>query len=58
MATTRTKKSAAEGAEIRELLPFLAKYKVGSRLILCGVKRNGQRLVFTPLKPSKGQGTR
>jgi hypothetical protein len=37
-----------KGADIRELLPFLAKYKVGSRLILCGVRRNGHRLVFTP----------
>jgi hypothetical protein len=41
-----------KGADIRELAPFLSRYKVGARLILCGVRRNGQRLVFAPRKPS------
>jgi hypothetical protein len=43
----RTKHQPLKGADVRELLPFLAKHKVGARLILCGVRRNGQRLVFT-----------
>jgi hypothetical protein len=34
-------------ADLCELLAFLGKYKVGARLILCGVRRNGQRLMFT-----------
>jgi len=42
-----TKDQQLKGADLRELLPFLAKYKVGARLILGGVRRNGQRLVFT-----------
>ena len=45
-----------KGPDIRELLPFLAKHKVGARLVLCGVKRNGHRLVFTPTKPASGPG--
>ena len=36
-----------KGGDLRELVPFLAGYKVGARLILCGVRRNGQRLAFT-----------
>jgi hypothetical protein len=48
----RTDDLPLKGADIRELLPFLAKHKVGARLILCGVRRNGQRLIFTPTKPS------
>jgi hypothetical protein len=52
----RTDDPPLKGADIRKLLPFLAKYKVGARLILCGVKRNGHRLVFTPTKPASGPG--
>jgi hypothetical protein len=52
----RTKDLPLKGADIREMLPFLAKHKVGARLILCGVRRNGQRLIFTPVKPSSGSG--
>jgi hypothetical protein len=48
----RTKDQPLKGADLRKLLPFLAKHKVGARLILCGVKRNGQHLGFTPTKPS------
>ena len=47
----RTDDLPLKGADIRELLPFLAKYKVGARLILAGVRRNGQRLKFTSTKP-------
>jgi hypothetical protein len=50
----RTADLPLKGADIRKLLPFLAKYKVGARLILCGVKRNGHRLAFTPTKPASG----
>jgi hypothetical protein len=49
----RTKDLPLKGADLRELLPFLGKYKVvGARLILCGLRRNGQHLVFTPRKRS------
>jgi hypothetical protein len=48
----QTKDQPLKGAHLRELLPFFATYKVGSRLILCGVRRNGQRLIFTPSKGS------
>jgi hypothetical protein len=48
----RTKDQPLKGADLRELLPFLAKYKVGSRLILSGVRRNGQHLAFTKRKRS------
>jgi hypothetical protein len=41
-----------KNTELRELLQFLAQYKIGARLILSGVRRNGQRLVFTGTKPS------
>ena len=46
-----------EGDEeaLRELLPLLAKYKVGARLILRGVRRNGQRLVLTHTKRSSAR---
>jgi len=50
-----TKDQPLKGRDLRELLPFLAKYKVGARLILCGVRRNGQRLVFTPTKRSSAR---
>jgi hypothetical protein len=43
----RTKDQPLKGPDLRELLPFLAKHKVGARLILSGVRRNGQRLAFT-----------
>lgn len=52
----RTKDQPLKGADIRKLLPFLAKYKVGARLILAGVRRNGQRLVFARTKPSSASG--
>ncbi|MGO9683625.1 MAG: hypothetical protein ACLPTZ_13750 [Beijerinckiaceae bacterium] len=48
----RTADQPLKGADLRELLPFLASYKVGARLILSGVRRNGRRLVFTPRKRS------
>jgi hypothetical protein len=48
-----TKDQRLKGADLRELLLFLAQYKLGARLILGGVRRNGQRLVFThKAKPS------
>jgi hypothetical protein len=50
-----TKNQPLKRVDLRELLPFLAKYKVGARLILCGVRRNGQRLVFTPTKLSSAR---
>lgn len=43
----RTKDQRLKGPDIRKLLPFLASHNVGARLTLCGVRRNGQRLVFT-----------
>jgi hypothetical protein len=43
----RTKDLPLKGDDLRILLPFLAQHKVGSRLLLAGVRRNGQRLVFT-----------
>jgi len=46
----RTKGQRLKGDDLRELLPFLANYKVGARLILRGASRNGQRLVFTARK--------
>lgn len=46
----RTKDQPLKGADLRELLPFLARHKIGARLILCGVRRNGHHLVFTPMK--------
>jgi hypothetical protein len=52
----RTKDLPLKGADIRELLPFLAKHKVGARLLLAGVRRNGHRLDFTPTKPSSAPG--
>jgi hypothetical protein len=41
----RTKKQPLKGAELRALLTLLARYKVGARLILQGVRRNGNYLV-------------
>ncbi len=35
----RTKNLPLKGADIRALLPFLARYKAGARLILSGVRR-------------------
>lgn len=52
----RTNDPPLKGADLRKLVPFLAKYKVGARLILCGVRRNGQRLVFTPTKSASLNG--
>jgi hypothetical protein len=46
----QTKHQPLKGRDIRELGPFLAKHKVGARLILVGVSRKGQRLVFTSTK--------
>jgi hypothetical protein len=51
----RTKDKPLKGADLRELLPLLAKYKVGARLILRGVRRNGQRLVLTHTKRSSAR---
>jgi hypothetical protein len=51
----RAKGQGLKGSELRELLSFLAKYKVGARLILRGVSRNGQRLVLTPAKRSSAR---
>lgn len=39
-----------KGPDLRELLPFLAKYKAGARLILFGVRRDGKRLRRTHRK--------
>jgi len=36
-----------KGNDLRELLAFLATHKVGARLILSGIRRNGRRLDFT-----------
>jgi hypothetical protein len=47
-----TKDLPLKGDDLRMLLPFLAKHKVGARLILGGVRRNGHRLVFTSKKSS------
>jgi hypothetical protein len=52
----RTKDLPLKSNDLRQLLPFLAKYKVGARLILAGVRRNGQRLVFTRRKRSTTSG--
>lgn len=41
--------------DLRELLPFLAKNKVGARLILSGVRRNGRQLVFTDRAAARSQ---
>jgi hypothetical protein len=48
----RTKDLPLKGSDLRMLLPLLAKHQVGARLILSGVRRNGQRLVFTTKKGS------
>jgi len=51
----RTKDLPLKSRDLRRLLPFLAKHKVGARLILSGVRRNGQRLVFTIRKGSSAR---
>jgi hypothetical protein len=43
----RTKKQPLKGSELRALLSFLARYRVGARLILQGVRRNGDYLIDT-----------
>jgi hypothetical protein len=53
----QTKNQPLKRRDVRELLPFLAKYKVGVRLILSGVRRNGQRLVFTSTKRASAPQT-
>ena len=52
----QTSHQPLKGADLRELLPFLANHNVGARLILRGVRRNGRRLIFTPMKSSSGSG--
>jgi hypothetical protein len=47
----RTKDQPLKGADLRELLPFLVNHKTGARLILSGLRRSGERLVFTRRKP-------
>jgi hypothetical protein len=44
---TQTRAYPLKGPDYRELLQFLAKYKVGSRAILRGVRRNGKLFVLT-----------
>ena len=48
----QTRDLPLKSRDLRKLLPLLAKHKVGARLILSGVRRNGQRLVFTTKKVS------
>jgi hypothetical protein len=52
----RTKDLPLKGRDLRKLLGFLARYSIGARLIICGVRRNGERLVFTRRKSSSPQG--
>jgi hypothetical protein len=47
----QTREFPLKGPDVRELLQFLAKYKVGSRAILRGVRRNGKSFALT--KPTK-----
>ena len=47
----RTKAEPIKGHELRELLLFLDKYPIGSRLILRGLRRDGKHLILTG--PSK-----
>jgi hypothetical protein len=49
-----TKDQSLKGPDLRKLLPFLARYRVGSRLILRGVRRNGRHLIFTHRKGARG----
>jgi hypothetical protein len=49
----QTKNYGLKGADLRELLDFLAQHPIGARLILCGVRRNGDHLMFTRRKGSK-----
>jgi hypothetical protein len=51
----RAKDLPLKSRDLRRLLPFLAKQKVGERLILSGVRRNGRRLVFTSRKGSNAR---
>jgi hypothetical protein len=44
----RTKNQPLKDDDLRRLLPFLAKYKVGTRLVLSGVRRNGKSIAFVP----------
>jgi len=48
----RTKDLPLKNCDLRRLLPFLVQHKVGERLILSGVRRNGLRLVLTTKKVS------
>jgi hypothetical protein len=48
----QTKDLPLKSRDLKKLLPLLAKHKVGARLILSGVRRNGQRLLFTTKKVS------
>ncbi|MFL6795810.1 MAG: hypothetical protein ACJ8F3_00185 [Xanthobacteraceae bacterium] len=43
----RVQDQQLKGADVRELLPFLANHPAGARLILCGVRRSGHGLRFT-----------
>jgi hypothetical protein len=43
----QTRDLPLKGRDLRELLQFLAKHKVGSRAILHGVRRNGKSLALT-----------
>lgn len=52
----QTKEHPLKGADIRQLVPFLVNHKVGARLLLAGVRRNGEHLVFTKTKPSSAKG--
>ena len=42
----RTKSLPLKDPDLRELLPFLDQHPIGARLILCGIRRNGSRLVI------------
>jgi hypothetical protein len=48
----RTRDLPLKNRDLRRLLPFLAQHKVGSRLLLASVRRNGLRLVFTTARPA------
>jgi hypothetical protein len=47
----RTRAFPLQGGDIRELLPFLSRHRVGGRLILRGIRRNGNPLTLQPSKP-------
>ncbi len=44
---TRTWSQSLKGSKLRKLVTWLGQYSVGCRLILRGVRRNGQRLMIT-----------